>query len=231
MVDCFNTPELDVFEHMAMDEILAVKEGQTEPVLRFFNWGNKGPAATFGYAQQESLVLTQIKPAGIAVYTRRPTGGGIVLHKDDLTFSLIFSEYKSLRPMSIYSEMHQKIKAAFAKNTKMSVYDKSSEYRPTVEGAATGCFVTPVKDDLLGQNGEKVLGGAIRRFGARVLYQGSLQLPAARTNADYKMYLQQGISDYLGGEILIYKDIDAQTLAQTRELANKYRSMQWIGKF
>ncbi len=231
MVNCLNTPALDVFEHMAIDEILALKEGQTQPVLRFFNWGDFGPAATFGYAQYESLVLKQIKPEGFDVYTRRPTGGGIVLHKDDLTFSLIFSEYNSLRPVAIYSELHEKIKAAFAKNTQMSTYDKSSEYRPTVDGTATGCFGNPVTDDLLGEHGEKVLGGAIRRFGTRVLYQGSLQLPAARNNADYKNFMQQGISDYLGGEVLIYKDIDPQLLAEAKELANKYRSAEWIGKF
>ena len=85
---------LDVFGQMALDETLA----QTRPeafLLRFFRWA--GPAATFGYAQLFREVERALPPGIGATCTRRPTGGGIVPHLDDLTFSCVFPQSPSLR--------------------------------------------------------------------------------------------------------------------------------------
>ncbi len=56
MINLLNTAPLDVFEHMAIDELLATGAALATgrqlagPLLRFFNW-TQGAAATFGYAQ------------------------------------------------------------------------------------------------------------------------------------------------------------------------------------
>ena len=78
---------LDVFGQMALDEALARSRPEAF-ILRFFRW--KGVGATFGYAQRIREVEKALPPGIGTAYTRRPTGGGIVPHLDDLTFACVF---------------------------------------------------------------------------------------------------------------------------------------------
>ena len=71
--------------NMAFDE--ALLEGMPrlgKPVLRFYGWVE--PAASFGYFQKFAEVerLTHLRPL-----VRRPTGGAIVTHDRDWTYSLV----------------------------------------------------------------------------------------------------------------------------------------------
>ena len=81
-----NSGQCDAAFNMALDEALlgAMPRLQT-PVLRFYGWTE--PAATFGYFQKFSDVeqATQLRPL-----IRRPTGGGIVPHDADWTYSAAF---------------------------------------------------------------------------------------------------------------------------------------------
>ena len=70
--------------NMACDEVLlesALRLGQ--PVVRFYGWTE--PAATFGYFQKYAEVeaMTELRPL-----IRRPTGGGLVPHAADWTYSV-----------------------------------------------------------------------------------------------------------------------------------------------
>jgi len=72
--------------NMAMDEaLLEAMPRFGQPVLRFYGWSE--PAATFGYFQKFAEVerLTKLRPL-----IRRPTGGGLVPHDADWTYSLVF---------------------------------------------------------------------------------------------------------------------------------------------
>ena len=216
---------------MAVDELLV---GGLRPgicIARFFNWAG-APGATFGYAQFESSARQQISAAGIQNYTRRPTGGGVVLHKDDLTFSLCFAQEGVFKPAAIYAALHRVIKEEFNKAlVTLTAYDKAGDYRPAPGGVSSNCFTNPVSDDLLGPGGEKALGGAIRRYGNAVLYQGSLQLKGARANAAYRAALKNGILKYFnaeGGAQNIGNALlnEAYALAQSR-----YKTKEWIQKF
>ena len=68
--------------NMAIDE--ALLETAVGPTIRFYRW--RSPALSFGYFGKFS---------DVAVYTaerdlvRRWTGGGIVFHGDDLTYSVV----------------------------------------------------------------------------------------------------------------------------------------------
>ncbi len=78
-----NSGKCDAASNMALDE--ALLEAMTrlqKPVLRFYGWTE--PAATFGYFQKFSDVeqATPLRPL-----IRRPTGGGIVPHDADWTYS------------------------------------------------------------------------------------------------------------------------------------------------
>ncbi|MDQ2919081.1 MAG: octanoyltransferase, partial [Verrucomicrobiota bacterium] len=68
--------------NMALDE--ALFEYATVPLLRFYSWAR--PSLSFGYFGLFAEVADQIQERDIV---RRWTGGGIVLHGTDLTYSVI----------------------------------------------------------------------------------------------------------------------------------------------
>src|SRR5439155_14037947 len=98
-------------ENMALDEVLLGSAPQLgEPLLRFYSW--TAAAATFGYFQkfQEVERMTPLRPL-----VRRPTGGGLVPHDADWTYSLLFPpshSWYSLKAVESYKRLHQWIQAA-----------------------------------------------------------------------------------------------------------------------
>jgi len=99
---------------MALDEaLLEAVAGLHQPVLRFYGWTE--PAATFGYFQKYAEVerATRLRPL-----IRRPTGGGIVPHDADWTYSLAFPpdhEWHLLKAEESYHRVHEWIQRAFEK--------------------------------------------------------------------------------------------------------------------
>ena len=227
-----STPALNVFEHMALDEEMVFAR-PAETTFRFYRW-TEGPAATFGYAQIYKEV-EQAAPQGQfpGGKTRRPTGGGLVFHRDDLTFSLIFCSRQ--KPLEIYKTFHGMVFNELLKiGQKGQVFTESlpaCSYMPSVGNCASACFVRPVENDLLAEDGQKILGGAIRRFGETVLYQGSLQLPAARENALYKHALISAVRNFMATD-LIPQRVEASWLAASRKRAKElYQTVAWLEKF
>ena len=151
---------------MACDE--ALLQHAVRPVLRFYEWAS--PAATFGYAQR----LEKIRPfaAGLPLM-RRWTGGGVVLHGDDLTLALAIpasDPVAGMTSMSIYREIHEGLVTVLSLAHGGVRLVLPEECR---EGSA--CFQSPVPLDIV-LDGIKICGGALRRSKAGVLYQGSLRL-------------------------------------------------------
>lgn len=235
MVNCIllNTAPVDVYAHMAFDDFYVNGAQKDKCFLRFFNW-SQNLAATFGYAQFESSVKKQLAAQNITRYTRRPTGGGIVVHNGDLTFSLIFNADNTENPRVIYSALHSLIKEELLKlKAQVALYNKESDYRPAGEsGIASNCFSNPVSDDLLGADGAKILGGAIRRYGARVLYQGSLQTANARGNTAYIAAIKTAVLKYLGASSFVIHTPEQAECEQVEKLAREqYQTAAWIEKF
>jgi len=71
--------------NMARDEYLfnRVMSGQVPGAVRFYNWDK--PAVTTGYHQKDFRSAS--RNIQLSVF-RRPTGGGAVLHSNDITFSI-----------------------------------------------------------------------------------------------------------------------------------------------
>lgn len=232
MPSLFTTPTLNVYEHMALDETL-VSAGVNEIVLRFYQWV-PGNALTFGYSQFVREVRSQAAAAEFrGEICRRPTGGGVVYHINDLTFSLIFPSQQ--RPAEIYKNLHGSIHAALTLsglsarvfNTKPT----AEAYAPSQNHQASTCFTNPVENDLLAANGQKMLGGAIRRFGNTVLYQGSLQRPDARQNPAYKQAIIQAVRSFLDIDLQI-RHVPESLLATARQSAGaQYQTTAWTEKF
>ena len=162
--------------NMALDEALLEASAHIgKPVLRFYGWTE--PAATFGYFQKYAEVgrATRLRPL-----IRRPTGGGLVPHDADWTYSLVFPrghEWHSLEAEESYRRVHEWIQSAFAKlnvTTELALCSQESAIRNPQ--SAIGCFIGYTKFDLL-WNGKKIAGAAQRRNKLGLLIQGSVQPP------------------------------------------------------
>lgn len=169
-------------ENMAVDEVLLEAASQIgQPVLRFYSWGEH--AATFGYFQRfsEAAQMTRLRPL-----IRRPTGGGLVPHEADWTYSLVFPPahpWYTLKAVESYQRVHEWIRAAFTQAGIAA--ELSSGRRKEFPGQ---CFVSAEQFDLLWQN-RKIAGAAQRRSRHGLLIQGSIQPPPTVAKADWQKAL------------------------------------------
>ena len=178
-----NSGKCDAAFNMALDEALLEAMARLQkPVLRFYGWTE--PAATFGYFQKYSEVgaATKLHPL-----IRRPTGGGIVPHDADWTYSAVFPpghEWHSLKAEESYRRIHDWLRLAFAE------LKIETELAPCCKKSLPGqCFVGHEKSDLLWR-GKKIAGAAQRRNKLGLLIQGSVQpppVPLARGNFESAM--------------------------------------------
>src|SRR5882762_6442135 len=102
--------------NMAIDE--ALLEIATEPIIRFYRWDH--PALSFGYFGKFDDVVNHESERDIV---RRWTGGGIVFHGNDLTYSLVIPSHDpafSKSSMSIYEKVHNAVKIALGSKAKLA---------------------------------------------------------------------------------------------------------------
>jgi lipoate-protein ligase A len=174
-----NSGRCDAAFNMALDEaLLEAMPRLRTPVLRFYGWTE--PAATFGYFQKFSEVerATLLRPL-----IRRPTGGGIVPHDADWTYSAAFPpghEWHSLKAEESYRRIHEWIQRAFA------MLQVETELAPCCKKTLPGqCFAGHEKFDLLWR-GKKIAGAAQRRNKLGLLIQGSVQSPVSIPRDDWE---------------------------------------------
>ena len=170
---------------MALDEALLEHAAEIgAPVLRFYGWTE--PAATFGYSQRYAEVAqwTSLRPL-----IRRITGGGLVPHDADWTYSLNVppeAEWYRLRAEESYRRLHEWVAAAFA------AVAVAAELSPCCAKELPGqCFAGAEKFDVLAE-GRKIAGAAQKRNKLGLLIQGSVQ-PAKHnvTRADWEEAMLQ----------------------------------------
>ncbi len=176
----------DAAFNMALDEALlesAPRIGQ--PVLRFYGWTQ--PAASFGYFQRIAEVekATLLRPL-----VRRPTGGGIVPHDADWTYSMVIPanhDWHGLKAQQSYRRMHEWIQSAFARlGVETTLAECCHKARPGE------CFAGYEKDDVLWE-GRKVAGAAQRRTRGGLLIQGSVQPPPLKlSRASWQQAMCEG---------------------------------------
>ena len=166
-----NSGKCDAAFNMALDEaLLEAMPRLGKPVLRFYGWTE--PAASFGYFQRYADVerATLLRPL-----VRRPTGGGVVQHDADRTYSLVFPtshEWYSLKATEGYHRVHEWIQASF---TRLNV---ETELAPCCHKELPGqCFAGYERSDVL-WHGKKIAGAAQRRNKFGLLIQGSVQPPS-----------------------------------------------------
>lgn len=187
-------------ENMAVDFLLLQRYPHAG-VPRFRHYGWRAPAFTFGYAQKISFVREQLPAGETFDLCRRPTGGGVVDHREDWTYALVIPRghpLEELRATQSYRTVHEALAEALRAQrvdatTKLTTEDarESSAGRPPALPAAGSerkevvakegvCFQrAEIYDVVHARSGEKIAGAAQKRNKHGLLFQGSIWRPAA----------------------------------------------------
>lgn len=214
----------NAYANMATDILLL--ESYPAEVVRFRHYGWTGRAWSFGLSQQWAEQSAPRLAKGVEI-VRRPTGGGLVDHADDWTYTLIVPPgapgYRD-DPTVIYRIVHEHLASTLQEqNVPASVYRKI----PT-PGVSAVCFEQPENFDVVLPGSGKIAGAAQKRNRHGLLMQGSLmrKLPADIDWEKLKGDFAQGLADYFGGEP---EPVEWPTLDENRlayETA-KFASKEW----
>ncbi len=198
--------------NMAIDEALLHQAEQ--PTLRIYRWLE--PAVSFGYF---GPVAEAERVAAGRVVVRRWTGGGIVEHGEDATYTLIVPRahdfFQHGAPES-YRLIHEAIGGVLTRE------GVPAEVVPVVDSRGGGeCFASPVQYDLVA-GGRKIAGAAQRRTRWGLLHQGSIRANAPLVGFAGKLGAALGARLSRGAVPDGVKSI-AQALA-----AAKYGTEDWL---
>ena len=150
--------------NMAIDESL-LRHAQA-PVLRLYGW--EEPCVSIGYFQRASVV------AAGTPFVRRYTGGGLVEHGRDLTYTLVLPASHPLAEagtLPSYRAIHEGVASALRA---AGIDCRLATAQPKKDHAS--CFLKPVPADVLDPQGNKLAGAAQRRTKQGCLHQGSILL-------------------------------------------------------
>ncbi|HRZ87014.1 MAG TPA: biotin/lipoate A/B protein ligase family protein [bacterium] len=168
--------------NMAIDEALLLKAidwRSRTPAVRFYDWLRR--AVSIGYFQKIAVVRDILKPVQTSFeIVRRMTGGGVVFHGNDITFSIVAPEEAFAggegpgKVVESYRKVNEAIRSGISAIREAGSGGPTSLERQAASIRATKlCFAQPTKYDVM-YEGRKIAGGAQRRIGGYVLYQGSI---------------------------------------------------------
>jgi lipoate-protein ligase A len=126
---CLDDSSQSAAMNMAIDEVLL--QTANVPSIRFYQW--KSPALSFGYFGRFADVGGYAAERDLV---RRWTGGGIVFHGDDLTYSIIIPARDAMFAESsafIYAAIHSALRDA------LNIDCQRAELAPAAEAAVTDC--------------------------------------------------------------------------------------------
>ena len=166
-------------ENMAVDGWLLDQE---VAVLRAYDWeGSWGSLGYFGELATARKVLPGVP------LVRRATGGGVVDHRDDLTYKLAIPRECRLagaKGSESYRIIHSALAAALHK-AGHEVYLVHEDH----DIDSSSCFAKPVAWDLIDGRGAKIAGAGQRRTRKGLLHQGSIMLQDAADGTEILMEL------------------------------------------
>lgn len=168
----------DGFSNMALDEALLNLFQSGKPVFRTYSW--EPEALSLGRFQnaRKSLNLETCARDGITV-VRRITGGGIIHHKNELTYSLVCGQEDIASGVSV-KESYRILCGFLLKFYRELGLEADFAWKTSVSGTKLGvpsiyCFAGKEEFDIT-VKGLKIGGNAQRRFKNIIFQHGSIPI-------------------------------------------------------
>lgn len=186
-----DSPSMGAPLNMAIDEAIAeaLKRGIVFPTLRFYSW--MPPAVSIGYFQSiKDIDKERCILKGYDI-VRRPTGGRMILHHREFTYSIVVPPDSYLfgkDVLSTYRILHQGVLAGL-KKIGLAPEIVSGRDKKAIKSPA--CFFSPsIYEITIG--GRKIMGSAQRRWQKVILEQGSILLDLDINELLSILYLPNG---------------------------------------
>ena len=165
---------VDAYTSMAIDEAIFIgREKLGLPAtLRFYGW--RPAAVSIGYFQRiEDPSLQEYKRQKLTI-VRRFTGGGAILHKNEITYSLACPTNEFIAFSNI-EKTQQLVHQAIILALQSLRINAQLKRKQTNKPAPYFCFVNPAKDDVI-EDGQKIVGSAQRRRNRTFFQHGSIKI-------------------------------------------------------
>ena len=180
----------DAATNMAIDSALLETTTGGTAMLRHYGWTE--PSITFGYSQRfEEVIATLGDELSLC---RRTTGGGIVDHRNDWTYSLVLHVGLTAAQGSstdLYEKIHASIATALKElgcSTRLAPCPRQCNEAPPRSEGPDQCFIQPVMNDVLTHEGRKIAGAAMKRTRRGLLIQGSIDRAALEETLDFNSF-------------------------------------------
>lgn len=211
-------PPSDGPRNMAVDEAIleAVGRHEAPPTLRLFAW--EPPCLSLGYAQSTRVVDEDHLRMNGWDLVRRSTGGGAILHTDELTYSIIGPEddprmkgdiittYQrlstaillALKNLGLPAESHRLIKTAQDTQPDPVCFELPSHYEITAKGKKLVGSAQARKKNAVLQHGTLPLHGDLTRITQALVYPDE----EARKNAAKRLLSRATTVESVLGNII-----------------------------
>ena len=205
-------------EAMAIDEWLL--ETIVCPVLRVYRWkGDWGSIGYFGGIAEARDLVPDL------AMVRRWTGGGIVDHRGDWTYTLVVPKndpVAKLRGGESYLQIHEILMETInSESNRLKIVNNSQHSGSNV------CFENPVTYDLVDFNGRKMAGAGQRRSKSGLLHQGSVVWPCSKAvgTRERAVGFARRLSDSWS-EFIRCPDMEDIN----RRIAARYERIEWLNR-
>lgn len=208
--------------NMAFDEILLENSAKfAKPLLRLY--GFDSPSITIGYSQYYDAASDNKHTV-----VRRPTGGGVVYHDRDLTYTFVVPPGHYITELDRIESYHFFHRGILEILKHFNIYGVLSRDMPMPNDMKRmQCFSSPTRYDVI-VDGVKYAGAAQRRSRKGILHQGSIMLEKINCDKDsFRKILIKTFENYFDIEFEKIQ-ADKNIINQSKKLENeKYSRKSW----
>ena len=212
--------------NMAIDEAIfkLMAGNKLPPTLRLYSWNP--PALSIGYFQNtESPLIKEYLKRGYPL-VRRPTGGLAVLHKDEMSYSMVGTFARDGFPVSrqeAYKKAHESIRKALNDlGFEVNLYEgKEFGYKGDL------CSSSWIAYDIILRGKDKIGGSAQRTNGAVLLQHGSISLPEELNRGCLREKVMENFEKIFQVKLKQQELADVELSLAKKLVKEKYEKWEW----
>lgn len=166
--------------NMALDHALAACLAEGCAVLRLYSWSR--PTVSFGRNEPAAARYSETEAERMGIdFVRRPTGGRVVLHDQEVTYAVVAPARTIAPTLRIAYALINDALAAAMKALGAPVEVAGASRTPALD--AGSCFQSPSAGEVV-LRGKKLVGSAQARVDGALLQHGSILLSDDQTRID-----------------------------------------------